>query len=66
MPRLEGKVSEDLQRDWDEFACLEGTTRSEIIRRAMALYALARAEAEQGGRVILQSETGEQRQVVAF
>ena len=55
MPRLEVRVSEDLQRDLDAFAREDETTRNEIIRRAMALYAHARAEVNQGGAVILQS-----------
>ena len=42
MSRLEVRVSEDLQRDLDAFAREDETTRNEIIRRAMALYAHAK------------------------
>ena len=66
MPRLEVRVSEDLQRDLDAFAREDETTRNEIIRRAMALYAHARAEVNQGGAVILQSAEGTSRQIVAL
>ena len=66
MPRLEVRVSEDLQRDLDAFAREDETTRNEIIRRAMALYAHARAEVNQGGAVILQSPEGTSRQIVAL
>lgn len=66
MPRLEVRVSEDLQRDLDAFAREDETTRNEIIRRAMALYAHARAEVNQGGAVILQSPEGTTRQIVAL
>lgn len=66
MPRLEVRVSEDLQRDLDAFAREDQTTRNEIIRRAMALYAHARAEVNQGGAVILQSAEGTSRQIVAL
>jgi len=66
MPRLEVRVSEDLQRNLDAFAREDETTRNEIIRRAMALYAHARAEVNQGGAVILQSAEGTSRQIVAL
>ncbi len=66
MPRLEVRVSEDLQRDLDAFAREDETTRNEIIRRAMALYAHARAEVNQGGSVILRSAEGTSRQIVAL
>ena len=66
MPRVEVRVSDDLKRDLDAFASTDATTQSEIVRRAMALYALARAEAQHGGQVILKSGSGAERQVVAF
>jgi hypothetical protein len=66
MPRLEVRVSEDLQRDLDVFARKDETTRNEIISSAMALCAHARAEVNQGGAVILQSAKGTSRQIVAL
>ncbi len=42
MPRLEVRVSEALQRDLDALAREDESTRNEIIRRAMALYAHAK------------------------
>jgi len=66
MPRLEVRVSEDLQRDLDEFAREDETNRNEIIRRAMALYAHARAEVRDGGSVVLRSREGGAREVVAL
>ena len=66
MPRLEVRVSEDLQRDPDAFAREDETMRNEIIRRAMVLDAHARAEVNQGGAVILQSAEETTRQIVAL
>ena len=66
MPRLEVRVSEDLQRDLDVFAREDETTRNEFIRRAMALYAHARSEVNQVGTVILESAEGTSRQIVAL
>jgi len=63
--RLEVRVSDDLAKDLEDLAAASETTRSEIFRRAMTLYALARAEKEGGGQVLLRSAEGE-REVIAF
>jgi hypothetical protein len=65
---MELTVSEDLQRSILDHAEVEATSRNEIIRRAMALYALARSVSEAGGQVILRpaNEQEKEKIVVGF
>lgn len=51
MSRLELKINDDLARDLEQFARESETTKSEIFRRALTLYAAAR-EAKKKGRQI--------------
>lgn len=66
MARLQITFSDDLQKDLYDFACLDSTTPNEIVRRAMVLYAMARAENESGGDVILRTADGHERRIIAF
>lgn len=65
--RLELRISEDLAQDLDTFARKSSTTKTEIVRRAMMLYALARAENENGRKLGFLTPDGKvEREVVAL
>lgn len=43
----------------------QGAPQTEIMRRALGVYAVLAAEAEKGNRVILQDPSGQMREVIA-
>lgn len=65
--RLELRINEDLAQDLENFARKSSTSKTEIIRRAMTLYALARAENENGRKIGFLTPDGKvEREVVAL
>lgn len=63
--RLELRLGDKLARDLEEFAANSDTTKTEIIKRALALYSLARLEKE-GGKRLYFREDGVEKELVAL
>jgi hypothetical protein len=60
--RLALRVSDAFLEGLDELADAEGLNRAEVVRRAVALYAFARKESEEGRRMgFFVEEDGEPR-----
>lgn len=60
MARMELKLNDSLSADLDRFAKEAGGSKSEVIRRAMTLYALAKAQVgKEGGSVVFRQQDSE-------
>ncbi|WP_216915939.1 MULTISPECIES: CopG family transcriptional regulator [unclassified Synechococcus] len=56
MARVELRINDALAADLEKFAEAAGGNKSEVIRRAMTLYALAKKQMEDGGSVVFRQE----------
>ena len=66
MARLELKINDELARDLEKFAKTSGTTKSEIFRRALTLYAVALEEKQKGRQIGFGREGKIEREVVGL
>ena len=66
MTRLELRINQDLASDLEAFTQSSATSKSEIIRRALTLYALARDEQQRGRHLAFVKDGQVEREVVAL
>ena len=66
MARLELRINQDLASDLEAFDQSSATSKSEIIRRALTLYALARDEQQRGRHLAFVKDGHVEREVVAL
>jgi hypothetical protein len=59
MARVELRLNDSLAADLEKFALATGGNKSEVIRRAMTLYALAKDQKDKGGSVVFRQTTSE-------
>jgi hypothetical protein len=65
MERLELRLGDKLSADLKELAAKNETTKTEIIKRALALYSLASVENDKGARVFIRDAVSE-RELIAL
>jgi metal-responsive CopG/Arc/MetJ family transcriptional regulator len=66
MARLELKINDELARDLEAFAKESGTSKSEIFRRALTLYAVAREEKKSGRQMGFGKDGRIEREIIAL
>ncbi|MFN7740730.1 MAG: ribbon-helix-helix protein, CopG family [Cyanobacteriota bacterium] len=65
MERLELRLGDKLSADLKELATKNETTKTEIIKRALALYSWASVENDKGTRIFLRDSVSE-RELIAL
>jgi hypothetical protein len=65
MERLELRLGDKLSADLKELAAKNETTKTEIIKRALALYSWASVENDKGTRIFLRDSVSE-RELIAL